>query len=159
MAKYGIIYIIKNELHPADIYKIGYTTNSIHERVDALNRQTSNPGKFKVCGYFPVIDVTETEKLCHHHLEQVGFQKRKEFFKGSINQLLTEVERICSPFQPEQFISKEYMDGEINSDKKSKQKETKCNACDGKGRVREQQGFFTIEKPCFVCDGGGIVWI
>ena len=55
MAKYGIIYIIKNELRPADIYKIGYTTNSIDERVDALNRQTSNPGKFKDCAdIFPL---------------------------------------------------------------------------------------------------------
>ena len=76
MAKYGIIYIIQNEFHPSDVYKVGYTTNSINERVDELNRETSNPGKFKVCGYFPVTDVTEAEKLCHQHLEQTGFAKR-----------------------------------------------------------------------------------
>ena len=159
MAKYGIIYIIQNEFHPSDVYKVGYTTNSINERVDELNRETSNPGKFKVCGYFPVTDVTEAEKLCHQHLEQTGFAKRKEFFEGSISRILTEVERICSPFRPKQFISKEHMDGEIKSDKKPKRKEMKCDACNGKGIVREQQGFVTIEKPCSDCSGSGIVWV
>lgn len=68
MAKFGIIYIIQNSFHPPDVYKIGYTTNSIRERVDELNREISNSGKFKVCGYFPVTDVAKAEKLCHHHL-------------------------------------------------------------------------------------------
>ena len=159
MAKYGIIYIIQNEFHPSDVYKIGYTTNSIHERVDELNRETSNPGRFKVCGYFPVTDVTEVEKLCHQHLGQMGFAQRKEFFKGSISLILTEVERIYSPFRPRQFISKEYMNGEIKSDKKSRRKAVKCNACSGKGSVRESQGFITIERSCSDCCGSGMVWI
>ena len=141
MAKYGIIYIIQNELHPSNVYKVGYTTNSIRERLDELNRETSNPGKFKICGYFPVADVTEAEKLCHQHLQQLGFAKRKEFFEGSINRILTEVERICFPFRPKQFISKEYMDGETKSDKKLKLKELQCKVCNGKGRIKRKPGF------------------
>lgn len=158
MAKYGIIYIIRNEFHPSNVFKIGYSTKSIHERVDELNRETSNPGKFGICGYFPVTDVTEAEKLCHQQLEQMGFAKRKEFFEGSINRILTEVEKICFRFQPKQFISKEYMDGEIKSDKKPKKK-MKCNACGGRGKVRKSQGFLTIERQCVRCSGSGVVWI
>ena len=112
MAKYGIIYIIRNELHPSNIYKVGYTTKSIGERLDELNRETSNPGRFAVCGYFPVRDVAAAERLCHQELEHLRVAKRKEFFHGPISRLLAEVERVCASFRPKQFISEKYMDGE-----------------------------------------------
>lgn len=31
----------------------------------------------------------------------------------------------------------------------------KCGTCDGIGRVRQQQGFFTIERTCPTCNGAG----
>jgi molecular chaperone DnaJ len=37
---------------------------------------------------------------------------------------------------------------------KGKKPET-CPTCDGAGRIRAQQGFFTIEKPCATCGGAG----
>jgi len=33
----------------------------------------------------------------------------------------------------------------------------KCPTCDGAGRIRAQQGFFTIEKACQTCNGAGNV--
>jgi molecular chaperone DnaJ len=33
--------------------------------------------------------------------------------------------------------------------------EETCASCDGAGRVRMQQGFFTIERPCPTCNGAG----
>jgi molecular chaperone DnaJ len=32
-----------------------------------------------------------------------------------------------------------------------------CPTCHGRGRVRAQQGFFTIERPCAACQGAGRV--
>src|SRR3546814_3333457 len=32
-----------------------------------------------------------------------------------------------------------------------------CQTCHGRGRVRAQQGFFTIERTCPACHGGGQV--
>lgn len=32
-----------------------------------------------------------------------------------------------------------------------------CPTCDGAGRVRQQQGFFTIERTCPTCDGQGTI--
>lgn len=32
---------------------------------------------------------------------------------------------------------------------------TKCTSCNGRGRVRAQQGFFTVERACPVCHGIG----
>ncbi len=34
---------------------------------------------------------------------------------------------------------------------------TTCQTCSGRGRVRAQQGFFTIERTCPACGGGGRV--
>ncbi len=34
---------------------------------------------------------------------------------------------------------------------------TTCSTCGGQGRVRQQQGFFTIERTCPTCDGQGKV--
>ena len=36
-------------------------------------------------------------------------------------------------------------------------KPTICGACDGVGKVRAQQGFFTIERTCPTCQGSGTV--
>ena len=33
----------------------------------------------------------------------------------------------------------------------------KCTTCDGVGRVRQQQGFFTIERTCPTCNGQGTI--
>lgn len=34
-------------------------------------------------------------------------------------------------------------------------KEETCPTCNGQGRMRAQQGFFTIERPCATCHGAG----
>ena len=159
MAKYGIIYVIRNEFHPSNMYKVGYTTKSIGERLDELNRETSNPGQFAVCGYFPVSDVTAAERLCHQELEHLRVAKRKEFFHGPISRLLTEVEKVCALFLPMQFISKNCMDGEEEDSAESRMREaTTCNVCRGNGKARSQQGFVTIERTCPNCGGRGTVW-
>ena len=36
-------------------------------------------------------------------------------------------------------------------------KPTQCEQCQGRGRVRAQQGFFTVERACSVCQGTGRV--
>ena len=162
MAKYGIIYVIQNDMHPKNIFKVGYTTNSIQDRITELNRETSNPGKFKVCGYFPVTNVDEAENLCHQRLSHLGFEKKKEFFEGSINRIFSVVEGVCVAFKPKSYISKEYMDGEIHTDDNSspnpKKSIVKCQACHGLGEIRKNSGFFTIAQTCEQCEGTGKVW-
>jgi len=32
---------------------------------------------------------------------------------------------------------------------------TTCSTCNGSGKIRSQQGFFAIERPCHVCNGEG----
>ena len=162
MAKYGIVYVIQNNLHPSDLFKVGLTTNSVEERILELNSETSNPGKFKVCAYFPVSDVYEAEKSCHRRLDELGLRSNKEFFSGEISKIITEVECVCLRFAPKSYFSPDYMDGTIGakSSGQSKSKEKmECRACGGRGNVRTQQGFFTIEKECSECNGNGHIWV
>ncbi|MDA9975999.1 GIY-YIG nuclease family protein [Alphaproteobacteria bacterium] len=162
MAKHGIVYVIHNILHPSDLFKVGLTTNSVEERIKELNSETSNPGKFKVCAYFPVSDVYEAEKVCHQRLDELGLRSNKEFFSGEISRILTEVERVCLRFAPKSYLSPDYIDGTIGtkSSEQSKPKaKMRCGFCDGKGKVRIEEGFFTIERTCSDCSGNGHIWI
>ena len=109
MAKHGLIYIIHNDMHPTNVYKVGLTSNSIEERMSELNRETSNPGTFRACAYFPVSDVFEAETRCHDVLKKQGFEKGKEFFQASFQQILSVVEGVCSNYQPNSFVSNEYI--------------------------------------------------
>ena len=102
--KYGLIYIIKNKYHVENLFKVGFTTNSIEDRVHKLNRETSNPGGFQVYAYFPVNDVRAAEILCHNRLSLNGFEKEKEFFRGSFIEILDIVKTTCHQFKPESFI-------------------------------------------------------
>ncbi len=162
MAKYGIVYVIQNALHPSDLFKVGLTTNSVEDRIRELNSETSNPGEFKVCAYFPVDDVFEAEKECHRRLDDLGLRSSKEFFCGEIAQILTEVEQVCNRFAPTPYFSPDYTDestGTKSSSQSKRKTKVACEYCDGKGVVREQEGFFTIEKTCPKCDGLGYIWV
>jgi hypothetical protein len=162
MEKYGIVYVIHNDLHPSDLFKVGLTTNSVEERIKELNSETSNPGKFKVCAYFPVFDVYEAEKVCHRRLDELGLRSNKEFFSGEISRILTVVENVCLRFVPKSYFSPDYMDGGINAktDSQSKPKAQQlCSSCKGVGKIRKQQGFFTVEKTCPDCSGNGHIWV
>lgn len=39
----------------------------------------------------------------------------------------------------------------------NKEESTNCGTCNGIGRVRQQQGFFTIERTCPTCNGEGAI--
>lgn len=164
MPKHGIIYVIQNELHPANLYKIGYTTKLLDDRLRELNRETSNPGEFKVCGSYPVSDVKEAEKLCHQALEQLGYRRKKEFFRGPLDRILAEVEKVCTLFKPKELwfddsVYEETVHEETMSGEGPPQAVMKCNSCHGYGKVRTQRGFLSIERTCSNCGGSGKVWI
>ena len=164
MSKHGIIYVIQNDIHPANLYKIGYTTKSLDDRLRELNRETSNPGKFRAYGCYPVSDVKKAEKLCHQTLEQLGYRRRKEFFRGSLDRILAEVEGVTALFQPKAHSSTDRNYEEAAHDKAtwggcSRQGVMKCNGCDGYGKTRKQRGFLSIETTCASCGGSGQIWV
>ena len=77
----GLVYIVRNDTHLADIYKVGQTYRSIEERLLELNRETSNPGTFEVKATFPVSDRHAAEREAHQKLTEKGLHLKTSFSK------------------------------------------------------------------------------
>ena len=86
MAHYGLVYIIRNNEHRPNVYKVGMTTRSVEERIAELNAETSNIGKFEALAQFPVNNVEAAEAECHRKLRSYKYEK--EFFKGELSELI-----------------------------------------------------------------------
>ena len=69
MAKIGFIYVIRNDEHVSDRFKVGQTYD-VEKRLRELNSETSNVGEFKLVAKFPVEDAEVAERKCHKALEE-----------------------------------------------------------------------------------------
>lgn len=82
----GIVYVLSNEsLH--GVCKVGFTLNSVRERLSQLNSSTSIPTKF-VAEYYVELEDADTyriEQATHAELERLGFHHGKEYFKCSVS--------------------------------------------------------------------------
>jgi hypothetical protein len=103
----GLIYIIQNDMHAENVYKVGETSRTVEDRIKGLNRETGNPGKFNILASFPVSDRKEAEKACFKELQRQGFTKinKKEFFQGPWDGILCAVEKIAAQFQEMSFVN------------------------------------------------------
>ena len=81
----GWVYVLFNELYPSDLYKIGYTTRPLEERVNELSRPTGVPGPFKIRTAKKMINPKEREKNIHKFFKEQ--RKNKEFFSLSSKDL------------------------------------------------------------------------
>jgi len=70
------------------IYKIGFTTRSIRERISELNSSTSVPIRFKLEYFVELKDgvANEVEQSAHRDLRKMGFHYGKEFFRCSLSE-------------------------------------------------------------------------
>ena len=103
MPHYGLVYIIRNNEHPPNVYKVGMTTRSVEERIAELNAETSNIGKFETLAQFPVNKVEAAEAECHRKLRSYKYEK--EFFKGELSELIEIVRTVASKYAPNEKIS------------------------------------------------------
>ena len=100
MAKIGYVYIIRNDEHLPNRFKVGQTYD-LDKRINELNSETSNIGKFYLIAKFPVDDANIAEKACHEALKD--FRKAKEFFDGPEEEITHIVRGICECYVPEAF--------------------------------------------------------
>lgn len=82
MSKYGFVYILVNDYMP-DVYKVGCTERSPHERAAELSNHTGVPAPFKVLCYIEVQDFQAVEKKVHGWLQAYRLAGR-EFFFGEV---------------------------------------------------------------------------
>ena len=101
MAKIGFIYVIRNEEHVPDRFKVGQTYD-VEKRLRELNSETSNVGEFKLIAKFPVEDAEVAERKCHKALEE--FKKAKEFFDAPRDKIVARVRYISEKFTPKAYM-------------------------------------------------------
>jgi molecular chaperone DnaJ len=68
---------------------------------------------------------------------------------------ITLEEAFAGKQQKVQFTTAASCDGCSGSGSKDGSKATNCGTCGGMGKIRMQQGFFTVERTCSTCGGAG----
>lgn len=79
--KEGFVYLLSNEFYKDNLYKIGYTTRNVEDRVNELYT-TGVPVQFDVEFRLPVNNLYEVEKAIHHKLKKHRINNEREFFLG-----------------------------------------------------------------------------
>lgn len=84
MSKIGFVYILTNEYMP-DVYKVGCTERSPHERAAELSAATGVPAPFKVLCYIECEDFQVVERKFHEWLSEFRISNGREFFSGGLD--------------------------------------------------------------------------
>jgi len=79
MSQVGFVYILTND-YMDDVYKVGCTERSPHERAAELSKHTGVPHPFDVLCYIEIADFQRVEKAFHHWLERFRINENREFF-------------------------------------------------------------------------------
>lgn len=79
--KEGFVYLLSNDFYRESLYKIGYTTRNVEDRVNELYT-TGVPTPFNVEFILPVNNIRKVEQAIHYELQKNRINKEREFFVG-----------------------------------------------------------------------------
>ena len=155
----GWVYVMS---HPnmTDMLKVGQSSHDPSNRATELYT-TGLPGPFDIeyVGLFE--NYVELERSVHSFLERYRVNNKREFFKVDLHIAVSAIRR-CSPTPPlyEQVSERAQRSaGRLtDSDRDFLERlgffsssHQICSTCAGTGKVRAQQGFFTVERNCPTC--------
>lgn len=92
----GWIYIMHSSAHHDDIYKIGLTRRTTANRANELSSASGVPTGFKVLLDWPVGDCSKVEKELHDCLTHLRVNKRREFFRGNLKEILEKINEVVT---------------------------------------------------------------
>jgi hypothetical protein len=157
----GWIYVLTHPNMPG-ILKVGQSSHDPSNRASELyTTGLPNPFDIEYVGIFE--NYVDLERSVHSFLGRYRANNRREFFAVDLHVAVSAI-RSCSPTPPlyEQISerAKRSSDQLSDSDRDflthlgilSSPKKT-CSMCSGTGKVRTQQGFFTLERNCPTCKG------
>lgn len=77
---YGCIYVLINE-HMPGLFKVGYTTQSVKERIKQVSGTTGVPTPFVELFSIATLNCRDAEALAHRKLSKYRINEGREFFK------------------------------------------------------------------------------
>lgn len=96
--KKGFIYVVVNPAFP-DLVKIGYTTNTVEERVYQMSNSSAVPEKFIIAYKRHVVNPHKVEKIIHADLECYRVNAGREFFKMTVTLAINSVLKNSAPYE------------------------------------------------------------
>jgi len=87
------VYILTNETMPG-LVKIGYTKNDPSKRAKQINAATGVAMDFNVEWAYPCYNGLDLEQEVHRYLESFRLNKNREFFKMTVEEAKSVVERL-----------------------------------------------------------------
>jgi hypothetical protein len=90
----GYVYILSNPSIP-HLLKIGYTTNTLKQRIQELSSSTGVAEPFMLECYCESIDPVDDERIIHQKLYTYRYSPNREFFKISVSQASETLESVC----------------------------------------------------------------
>ena len=88
----GYVYIMTNPMYP-DLLKIGHTTLQVSERAADLSRATGVLQPFVIEYWRLTLKAKDVERIVHDAFAAQRENKRREFFRVSIDEAIREIER------------------------------------------------------------------
>jgi hypothetical protein len=92
----GFVYVMRSGSHHADLYKVGLTRRSTQTRASEVGGATGVPTGFEVLAQWEVGDCTATEKEVHIRLAALRVNKRREFFRGSLQGIIQTINHVVN---------------------------------------------------------------
>ena len=145
-----------------NILKVGQSSNDPSNRASELyTTGLPNPFDIEYVGIFE--NFVDLERSVHSFLGKYRVNNRREFFAVDLHIAVTAI-RDCSPTPPlYEQISERVMRsaGKLTDSDRDFLKhlglfdsgQEICGTCSGTGKVRTQQGLFTLERNCPTCNG------
>lgn len=123
MSQIGFVYLLTNEYMP-DVYKVGCTERSPHERAAELSKGSGVPYPFKVLCYIEIDDFQRAEREFHGWLKSYRISENREFFSEAMEYAIRLMwwhpRRLafCEPLQKDEqgmFAGEEWLFGDAKS--------------------------------------------
>jgi len=92
----GEIYVMRSGSHHDDIYKIGLTRRNSEERATELSSATGVPTRFEVLASWEVGECSGIERELHKRLRTHRVNKRREFFRGNLKEIVGVINEVVS---------------------------------------------------------------
>ncbi len=92
----GAIYVMRSAIHPANVFKVGFTRRSPTERAAELTSNTGSPDGFHVMQTWTVENCSAVEAQIHRVLAPYRINSRREFFQAPYERIFEAILRVVA---------------------------------------------------------------
>lgn len=89
----GYVYVMASPSHKEDVYKVGFTTTSPHERAKQVTRGSGVPDRLRVVYSQACANPRRVEKCVHQDLRSYRLNSRREYFVCELERIVGSINK------------------------------------------------------------------